>query len=83
LATAYPDQPHLTVLPFVMRAIVVAVADQPQLNSTFDDDEGVLTTYGAVHVGIATRTVNGLLAIVGNVYGIAASLENVAKGLDQ
>lgn len=64
LTAAYPEQPRLTVLPFVMRAIVLAVADRPQVNATFDDDEQVLTTYGAVHIGIATQTPNGLIVPV-------------------
>jgi len=64
LTTAYPEQPRLTVLPFVMRAIVLAVADRPQVNATFDDDEQVLSTYGAVHIGIATQTPNGLIVPV-------------------
>ena len=64
LATAYPSQPHLTVLPFVMRAIVLAIADQPHLNATFDDETEILTTYGAVHIGIATQTANGLIVPV-------------------
>ena len=64
LATAYPDRPHLTVLPFVMRALVLAIADQPHLNATFDDEAQVLTTHGAVDIGIATQTANGLLVPV-------------------
>ena len=64
LATAYPEQPRLTVLPFVMRAVVLAVADQPQVNATFDDEEQVLSTYDAVHIGIATQTPNGLIVPV-------------------
>jgi 2-oxoisovalerate dehydrogenase E2 component (dihydrolipoyl transacylase) len=64
LATEFADQPRLTVLPFVMRAIVLAIADRPFLNATFDDEQQVLTTYGAVHVGIATQTGNGLMVPV-------------------
>ena len=64
LNTAYPDQPRLTLLPFVMRAVVLAVADQPHVNATFDDEDQVLTTYGAVHIGIATQTPSGLLVPV-------------------
>lgn len=64
LTTAYAEQPRLTVLPFVMRAIVLAVADRPQVNATFDDEEQVLTTYGAVHIGIATQTPSGLIVPV-------------------
>lgn len=63
LATAHPDRPRVTVLPFVMRAIVVAVGEQPKLNATFDDEiqPQVLTTHTAVHIGIATQTPGGLI----------------------
>ncbi|MCU1504954.1 MAG: dihydrolipoamide acetyltransferase component of pyruvate dehydrogenase complex, partial [Ilumatobacteraceae bacterium] len=64
LNTAYPDQPRLTLLPFLVRAIVIAADDQPHLNATFDDEAGVLATSGPVHVGIATQTPNGLLVPV-------------------
>lgn len=64
MTTEYPDRRRLTLLPFVMRAIVLAIADRPQLNATFDDENAVLTTYGAVHIGIATQTANGLIVPV-------------------
>jgi 2-oxoisovalerate dehydrogenase E2 component (dihydrolipoyl transacylase) len=59
-----PDQPKLTVLPFLMRAIVKAVVEQPNVNATFDDDKGILTRHGAVHIGIATQTPAGLVVPV-------------------
>ncbi|MGE8105593.1 dihydrolipoamide acetyltransferase family protein [Allorhizobium sp. NPDC080224] len=55
-----PDQPKLTLLPFLMRAMVKAVVEQPDVNATFDDDAGMLTRVGAVHIGIATQTAAGL-----------------------
>ncbi|TXH81152.1 MAG: 2-oxo acid dehydrogenase subunit E2 [Rhizobium sp.] len=55
-----PDQPKLTILPFLMRALVKALGEQPGINATFDDDAGVVTRYGAVHIGIATQTPSGL-----------------------
>ena len=64
LTTEYPDQPRLTVLPFVMQAIVRAVADQPQINATYDDDAEILTTHAGVHIGVATQTPNGLIVPV-------------------
>jgi 2-oxoisovalerate dehydrogenase E2 component (dihydrolipoyl transacylase) len=64
LAKEHADQPRVSLLPFVMRAIVLAVADQPQLNATFDDEAEMLTTYAAVHIGIATQTPNGLIVPV-------------------
>ena len=47
---------HLTLLPLLARAIVLALRDFPQINARFDDDAGVVTRYGAVHLGIATQT---------------------------
>jgi 2-oxoisovalerate dehydrogenase E2 component (dihydrolipoyl transacylase) len=58
------NTPKLTVLPFLVRAMVEAVVDQPQINATFDDGDGQLTTYEAAHIGIATQTPNGLVVPV-------------------
>ncbi|TAX65076.1 dihydrolipoamide acetyltransferase family protein [Rhizobium ruizarguesonis] len=55
-----PDHPKLTVLPFLMRALVKAISEQPDVNATFDDDAGIITRYNAVHIGIATQTPAGL-----------------------
>jgi 2-oxoisovalerate dehydrogenase E2 component (dihydrolipoyl transacylase) len=55
---------HLTVLPFLMRAIVLAVRSFPQLNARYDDAQGIVTRFAAVHVGIATQTDGGLLVPV-------------------
>lgn len=54
------DHPKLTVLPFLMRALVKAISDQPDVNATFDDDAGMITRHSAVHIGIATQTPAGL-----------------------
>ncbi|MBB3445253.1 dihydrolipoamide acetyltransferase family protein [Rhizobium sp. BK379] len=54
------EHPKLTVLPFLMRALVKAISDQPDVNATFDDDAGIITRHGAVHIGIATQTPAGL-----------------------
>ncbi|RUM08916.1 dihydrolipoamide acetyltransferase family protein [Rhizobium chutanense] len=55
-----PGHPKLTVLPFLMRALVKAIAGQPEVNATFDDDAGIITRHSAVHIGIATQTPAGL-----------------------
>ncbi|OAV49685.1 branched-chain alpha-keto acid dehydrogenase subunit E2 [Rhizobium sp. WYCCWR10014] len=55
-----PDHPKLTVLPFLMRALVKAISEQPDVNATFDDDAGIITRYSAVHIAIATQTPAGL-----------------------
>ncbi|MBD3820462.1 MAG: 2-oxo acid dehydrogenase subunit E2 [Brevundimonas diminuta] len=54
----------LNVLPFIARAIVVALKDQPNINATYDDEAGVLTQHNAVHLGIAAQTPNGLMVPV-------------------
>jgi 2-oxoisovalerate dehydrogenase E2 component (dihydrolipoyl transacylase) len=54
----------LTVLPLLARAMVVALRQFPQINARFDDDAGVVTQYGAVHLGVATQTEAGLMVSV-------------------
>jgi len=58
------DQPKLTLLPFLMRAMVKAIAHQPNVNAIFDDEAGVVHQYGGVHIGIATQTPGGLMVPV-------------------
>jgi 2-oxoisovalerate dehydrogenase E2 component (dihydrolipoyl transacylase) len=53
-------RPKLTLLPFLMLALVRAVAEHPQMNAHFDDAENVITRFGAVHCGVATQTPTGL-----------------------
>ncbi|MFJ4346605.1 dihydrolipoamide acetyltransferase family protein [Pseudomonas sp. NPDC089401] len=54
----------LTLLPLLVRALVVALRDFPQINATYDDEAQVITRHGAVHVGIATQGDNGLMVPV-------------------
>ncbi len=63
-AGASEERPKLTLLPFLILAIVKAAAEFPQINAHYDDDNGVITRFGAVHVGVATQTPNGLLVPV-------------------
>ncbi|WPH15018.1 dihydrolipoamide acetyltransferase family protein [Variovorax paradoxus] len=58
------ERAHLTLLPLLVRAIVLAVPRFPQVNARFDDETGVLTRHGAVHAGIATQTAVGLMVPV-------------------
>jgi 2-oxoisovalerate dehydrogenase E2 component (dihydrolipoyl transacylase) len=58
------ERGKLTLLPFIVRAVVLAVRDFPQMNARFDDDAGVVTRSGAVHLGIATQTEPGLMVPV-------------------
>jgi 2-oxoisovalerate dehydrogenase E2 component (dihydrolipoyl transacylase) len=54
----------LTLLPFLVRAMVVALRDFPQINARYDDEAQIITRHGAVHVGIATQSDNGLMVPV-------------------
>jgi 2-oxoisovalerate dehydrogenase E2 component (dihydrolipoyl transacylase) len=58
------DQARLTILPFLMRAVVVAIGDFPQMNARYDDDEGVVRRHRSVHLGVATQTAKGLMVPV-------------------
>ncbi|UVL81970.1 2-oxo acid dehydrogenase subunit E2 [Pseudomonas sp. B21-028] len=54
----------LTLLPFLVRALVVALRDFPQMNARYDDEAQVITRSGAVHVGVATQSDVGLMVPV-------------------
>ena len=49
------------MLPLLLRAVVLAVRDYPQVNARFDDEAGVVTRHGAVHAGIDTQPPSGLM----------------------
>jgi 2-oxoisovalerate dehydrogenase E2 component (dihydrolipoyl transacylase) len=54
----------LTLLPFLMRAIVIALRKYPQCNAHFDWGAGTVRRYRDVHVGLATQTPAGLVVTV-------------------
>jgi len=58
------DRPRLTMLPFLMRAMVRAIAEQPKLNALYDDEGGVIRRHAGVHIGVATQTDAGLMVPV-------------------
>jgi 2-oxoisovalerate dehydrogenase E2 component (dihydrolipoyl transacylase) len=58
------EQPRLTLLPFLMRAMVSAIAKQPRLNALFDDEAGVIHQHAGIHIGVAAQTSAGLLVPV-------------------
>jgi 2-oxoisovalerate dehydrogenase E2 component (dihydrolipoyl transacylase) len=84
-ATKRADQPKLTMLPFMMRALVRVLPDYPQINARFDDEAGVVHRYAPVHIGIATQTSNGLVVPVVrhaealDVWASAAEVARVAE----
>jgi len=58
------SNPKLTLLPFLIAAMARTLADYPQINATYDDEAQVITRSGAVHMGMATQTPNGLMVPV-------------------
>ena len=55
---------RLTLLPFLIRALVLAVREHPEVNARYDDDAAIVTRYAAVHLGLATQTDAGLMVPV-------------------
>src|SRR5689334_1166560 len=55
------SNPKLTLLPFLITAMARALPEWPMLNATYDDDANVITRHGALHLGMATQTDNGLM----------------------
>ncbi len=58
------ERGKLSLLPLLMRAVVLAVRDYPQINARYDDEAGVVTQHAAVHLGIAAQTPAGLMVPV-------------------
>lgn len=77
----------LTPLPLLIRAMVLALRDFPQINARFDDEAGVVTRYGAVHMGVATQTDGGLTVPVlrhaeaRDVWSISAEIARLADAV--
>ncbi|MBF6601554.1 MAG: 2-oxo acid dehydrogenase subunit E2 [Sphingorhabdus sp.] len=74
------DRPKLTMLPLMIVAICRALPEYPMLNATYDDEAGQVTRHGAVHLGMATQTNQGLMVPVirdaqdKNVWQLAAEI---------
>ena len=64
LNAARGDRPKLTMLPLLITAICKCVPQYPMINARFDDEAGVVTRYGAVHLGMAAQTDAGLMVPV-------------------
>ncbi|KQM13920.1 dihydrolipoamide acetyltransferase family protein [Novosphingobium sp. Leaf2] len=79
------DRPKLTMLPFLIAAICKLVPKYPMLNAHYDDEAGVVTRYGAVHLGIAAQTPAGLMVPVirnaqdHNLWQLAAEITRLAN----
>ncbi|WP_213881353.1 dihydrolipoamide acetyltransferase family protein [Pseudomonas sp. dw_358] len=76
---------RLTLLPLLVRALVVALREFPQLNAHYDDQAQMITRHHAVHVGIATQSDTGLMVPVlrdahrGDLWANAAEIVRLAE----
>ena len=78
-------RPKLTMLPFLIVAICRTIPAFPMINARYDDEGGVVTRYGAVHLGMATQTDAGLMVPVirdaqdKNVWQLASEISRLAE----
>lgn len=80
------ERPKLTMLPLLIRAICKALPDYPMINARYDDEAGVVTRYGSVHLGMAAQTDSGLMVPVirdaqaKNLWQLAREIGRLAEG---
>ena len=78
-------RPKLTMLPLMIVAICRSLPDFPMLNARYDDEAGVVTRSGRVHLGMATQTDAGLTVPVirdaqdRNVWQLATEIGRLAE----
>ncbi|HEV7287448.1 dihydrolipoamide acetyltransferase family protein [Sphingomonas sp.] len=78
-------RPKLTMLPFLIVAVCRTLPDFPMLNARYDDEGGVVTRHGRVHMGMATQTDAGLTVPVirdaqdMNVWQLASEIGRLAE----
>ena len=78
------ERPKLTMLPLLIVAICKALPDFPMLNARYDDEAGVVTRHGSVHLGLATQTDAGLMVPVvrdaqdRNIWQLASEIRRLA-----
>ena len=79
------QRPKLTMLPFLIVAICRTIPHFPMINARYDDEAGVVTRYGTVHLGMATQTDAGLMVPVirdaqdKNVWQLASEIGRLAE----
>ncbi len=80
------DRPRLTLLPFLIRAMVRAITEHPGVNARFDDEAAIVSRHAAVHLGIATQAEGGLMVPVlrdagaFDIWQLASEITRLAEG---
>jgi 2-oxoisovalerate dehydrogenase E2 component (dihydrolipoyl transacylase) len=79
------NRPKLTMLPFLIVAICKTLPDFSMINARYDDEAGLVTRHGSVHLGMATQTDAGLMVPVirdaqeMNVWQLASEITRLAN----
>jgi 2-oxoisovalerate dehydrogenase E2 component (dihydrolipoyl transacylase) len=79
------SRPKLTMLPLMIVAICKSIPDFPMINARYDDEAGVVTRHGSIHLGMATQTPAGLMVPVIrdaqdlNVWQLASEIGRLAE----
>ena len=75
---------HLTILPFVIKAVVGALEEHPNVNASLDDENGEIILKKYYNIGIAVDTKDGLMVPVvknakgKNIFHLAAELSELS-----
>ncbi len=78
-------KPKITLLPLLITAICKALPDFPMINARYDDEAGIVTRSGAVHLGMAAQTDAGLMVPVirnaegRNIWQLATEIARLAE----
>ncbi|WP_277980869.1 dihydrolipoamide acetyltransferase family protein [Sphingomonas phyllosphaerae] len=78
------ERPKVTLLPLLIVALCRTLPDFPMLNARYDDEAGVVTRHGRVHLGMAAQTDAGLTVPVirdaqdRNVWQLATEIARLA-----
>ena len=78
-------RPKLTMLPLMIVAICKTIPDFPMMNARYDDEAGVVTRHGQIHLGMAAQTDAGLTVPVirdaqdRNVWQLANEITRLAE----
>ncbi|MES2044799.1 MAG: dihydrolipoamide acetyltransferase family protein [Pseudomonadota bacterium] len=79
------SRPKLTMLPLLIVAICKSIPQFPMINARYDDEAGVVTRHGSIHLGMATQTDAGLMVPVirdaqdMNVWQLATEIARLAE----
>jgi pyruvate dehydrogenase E2 component (dihydrolipoamide acetyltransferase) len=60
----WPDQPRLTFMPFIVKAVTTSLKEYPALNASLDEDAGEIVLHDRYDIGIAVDTPAGLMVPV-------------------